>query len=616
MQRSLLILPFLFLFTCAEAQIEMNEIIIKDRKMSDRKASELNGNIQILAQSDIRKLGVNSVTDLLHYLSGVQINARGVNDAQADVKINGGTFEQTLILINGHPLIDPQTGHHFMNLPISIQDIDHIEIISGPRAHSYGINGLAGSINIVTKAGNKNEISASVFAGSNFDKDTSNQKPYYNTGIHISASHHSKYSNQYLSVAGIKSTGYMYNTAVNNKKIFYSNELNLPREHKVNLNIGYVNNNFGANGFYAYPYDKNSIETVNTLWVTLNHEKRISTRWNLKSNFSVRKNEDDYIFIKSNPAYYHNKHNTLCFNMNTNAIYKYKAGEFAFGLNSNYQKINSTNLGKNERYNNGIFIENTFNWKKLNTTIGMYGNYNSIWGISVLPGLDMSYSINKNIRLYAGAGSANRIPTYTDLYYKGPSNIGNSLLVPEKAYGLDLGMRYESSQVQLNANMFYRRISNLIDWTKEKNTTIWQPSNFGLQYVQGLQLSSRVLFHETGHIYLKEVNAKYQYMNTGLVNTLENTDSKYVLDYFKHQLLGIVTISFYDKLQLTVTGRYQYRFNYHDYTLIDSRLAYIHNNYMVYADINNILNTSYLEANAQPMPNRWLTLGGSFKFKY
>ena len=43
-----------------------------------------------------------------------------------------------LILINGIKINDPQTGHHSMNIPVSIQQIEKIEILTGGGTRIYG----------------------------------------------------------------------------------------------------------------------------------------------------------------------------------------------------------------------------------------------------------------------------------------------------------------------------------------------------------------------------------------------------------------------------------------------------------------------------------------------
>ena len=50
---------------------------------------------------------------------------------QADLYIRGGTFDQTLLLIDGIKVEDPQTGHHTMNMTLPLEVIEKIEITKG-----------------------------------------------------------------------------------------------------------------------------------------------------------------------------------------------------------------------------------------------------------------------------------------------------------------------------------------------------------------------------------------------------------------------------------------------------------------------------------------------------
>jgi outer membrane cobalamin receptor len=114
----------------------------------------LNGNygrdVQVITKKDIQSLPVRSVNELLSYVSGLDIRERGPFGAQADLSMMGAGFEQCLILINGVPMRDPQTGHHMLNLPVDISQIDRIEVMNGTAGRIYGSNALAGAINIIT----------------------------------------------------------------------------------------------------------------------------------------------------------------------------------------------------------------------------------------------------------------------------------------------------------------------------------------------------------------------------------------------------------------------------------------------------------------------------------
>src|SRR5690606_12287921 len=113
-----------------------------------------------------------SVNELLSYVAGVDLRQRGPFGTQSDVSIDGSTFDQVLVLINGVKMSDPQTGHHLTNVPIPLSSIDHIEILRGPAARIYGVNALAGAINIITRVPAQTEVSAQVYTGSSFKTDT------------------------------------------------------------------------------------------------------------------------------------------------------------------------------------------------------------------------------------------------------------------------------------------------------------------------------------------------------------------------------------------------------------------------------------------------------------
>lgn len=125
----------------------LNEVIINQNRLQIP-FSKQTRNIQIITQEDIKRLPAKSVNELLAYINGVDIRQRGPFGSQADVTIDGGSFEQTLILLNGAKISDPQTAHHSLNLPIPTDAIERIEIIKGPASRIYGINSQIGRAHV------------------------------------------------------------------------------------------------------------------------------------------------------------------------------------------------------------------------------------------------------------------------------------------------------------------------------------------------------------------------------------------------------------------------------------------------------------------------------------
>ena len=136
--------------TEVKMQYDLDEIEVTAQR-SPALFSQVAQIISVIEKEEIEATSSQSIQDLLEYVAGVDVRQRGAEGVQADISIRGGTFDQTLILLNGINITDPQTGHHNLNLPVSIAQVERIEILEGPAARIYGPNAFSGTINIVTK---------------------------------------------------------------------------------------------------------------------------------------------------------------------------------------------------------------------------------------------------------------------------------------------------------------------------------------------------------------------------------------------------------------------------------------------------------------------------------
>ncbi|MEJ2881119.1 TonB-dependent receptor plug domain-containing protein [Pedobacter sp. GR22-6] len=590
---------------------KLNEVIVKENRLQ-LPFSKLNRNIWIIDHEKIKTLPARSVSELLSYVSGVDVRQRGPGGLQADISIDGGTFDQSLVLINGIKVSDPQTGHNMMNLPIAIDDIDHIEVLRGSASRIYGVNALTGAINIVTRTPQQTSATANVFAGSSFKDDVSGDT-YYNYGARAAASVVLNGSSHVLSGGQEAGNGYRYNTAFNNQKVFYQGKYVLNKRDAIDVLAGYTHNNFGANGFYASPGDKESEETVKTALASLTYHTKFSENWVFSPRVSWRNNVDDYLYIKQTPDKFHNHHVVNVFNAELNNTIELGFGTLGIGLEGRTEKINSTNLGKRERNNAGISGEFKFEpAERLWINAGMYTNYNSDFGWQAFPGMDVGYNFYGNWRLFANVGTGQRLPTYTDLYYKGPTNIGNDQLKPEKSKYAEGGLKFNNEKLSLNASYFFRRIDHFIDWIKEVQTNPWQPQNFSQVDTKGLTLSAdyllgNILENAIGNV---RIGASYTNLQPSFKKTLVTANfSRYALESLRNQLSTTWSADFYKVISLSLTSRYNERINYKNYMTMDARLAYRQKNWSIYTDAANVFDVQYIEAGAVPMPGSWFTLG-------
>ena len=109
--------------------IELSDTILVTDSYPSMSIFDVARNVEIITSQEINTYPVNSVEELLSQVSGIDIQTRGGQGVQSDISIRGGTFEQTLILLNGIKVNDAQTGHHNFNIPVSLHDIERVEII-------------------------------------------------------------------------------------------------------------------------------------------------------------------------------------------------------------------------------------------------------------------------------------------------------------------------------------------------------------------------------------------------------------------------------------------------------------------------------------------------------
>jgi len=580
----------------------LEEIIISENRLATP-FLETARNIEVLNKKDLNELPVQSLPDALNYLPGVDVRQRGPMGVQADLSIRGSTFEQALLLLNGVRLSDPQTGHHMLNLPIGFDNIEEIIVLKGPAARIYGQNAFAGAINIVTKVPDKRALYLSGFGG---DFGT------YNANVSL-ALPSDKYG-QFFSVSRNASDGYRENTDYFINNIFYQSEL-YAFGGKFDIQAGYTDREFGANGFYASPAATQQWEAIQTSLTSISYEKKIKNV-TIKPRVFWRRNKDQYQFVRGQPEIYENFHTTNVIGSEIHTTIESKAGTTGLGVEIRNEDIESTNLGDWNRDNLGIFTEHQLSIGKLSLTPGVYLNWFSDFGWSAFPGLDASYKFTNNFRGFANIGRSFRIPTYTDLYYADPANLGNPELSAEAALSYEAGFKYYKKGFYIQASYFDRTTDNQIDWVKTNEDDPWQPQNFSEQKTIGIDISMEMDFNQVLNpaSFVRKISLAYTYLNATL-DGREDFISRYVLENLNHQFIGglnhKIVGSFSHQLQI----RFADRVSLADYWLFDSRLNWQNDNgnIQAYLEASNLFDRNYTEVNLVPMPGRWVRLGAKFR---
>ncbi len=552
-------------------------------------------NLIILDRRQIAAMPAQTIQDLLGYIAGVDVRQQAVQGMQADVSIRGTTFEQTLILLDGVKLSDPQTGHHNMNLPVSLDDVERIEILKGQGSRLYGPNAFGGVISIITRNFNKKQLRFSASGGS-----------YAFIDAGLSAALPLKRLQQQVSVKKNRSEGYRENTDFDYINFAYAANLDIGNS-RFDADFGYSKRQFGANGFYGIAAERQWEETETRFsQLGLTYHRGDLT---LAPKVYFRTNNDHYIWNREHPEWYENFHKTGVYSAELQSHLKTPIGTTSLGVESSYEKISSNRLGKYRRDKNGIYLEQQFSVRnRLHVTTGFSAFNYSEWGWASWPGLDVAAQIADNQKLTASLGKAFRVPTYTELYYQSRSNIGNADLREEEAWSGDLGYALQWKKSTFDVAIFQRNSRNLIDWVWADSDSLWRAENITEIRTRGFEMSTQIAQPRP---FLQQIRFSYAYLRSNKESA--GYRSKYVFDHLRHQaVLGIDFSAIGGKLQQSWNLKYADRLQFEDYFVVDLRLRYKLKHLEVFFDVNNLFDENYREYVFIPQPGRWLKLGVNY----
>ncbi|MBI9042113.1 TonB-dependent receptor [Lutibacter sp.] len=574
--------------------IRLKEVIVSGNRIS-LPISEDSKTISFISSDMIKSSPATNLSDLLQSVAGIDIRRRGTDGMQSDLYIRGGNFDQTLVLIDGVKMDDSQTGHHTMNAILSLDNIESVEIVKGPAARIYGQNAFAGAINIVTKKITDDSLNLKLGYGSFSNKKAS-------IGIQ------EKFSDDASILAHIEkqeSDGYRVNSDFKNTSAFIKSQIK-----NYTLIASFNDRKFGAENFYtSNPNFKEYEETQNSLIaITSSHS---TGNFLIKPRVYWKRNQDMFLLKREDPSFYRNLHISNKFGVETNIVYNSKLGKTGFGIDVAKVYLSSNNLGDRDRLMFNSFLEQRFdNLEKFDVTLGVAISSFSDFKTQFLPGLDLGYDINDNLKIFGNVGYTYRVPTYTDLYYSDPGNEGNSELQPESAISEEIGIKYLTDSFNFTLSLFNRNSSNLIDWTRNSTTEKWKAQNFSAVETKGFETSVNYTFK------LANFNQRFDLSYNFIDDKIQDQNvafARYSLNSLKHQFTTSLNTQFFKYVNQTISYRYVERTRGNSYNLVDAKVSAQMNKINFSLNANNIFNTNYIEVGLVPMPKGNVMFGVAYK---
>jgi iron complex outermembrane receptor protein len=596
-------------------------------------SSKTGRNLFVIKGEELSKFPVHSVDDMLRYLPGLEVQARGPMGAQSDFVVRGGTFQQVLVIIDGLRVNDPNTGHFSSYIPVTPSEIDRIEVLKGASSAIYGSDAVGGVIHIITKAFAQQKMvgkgfQAGVTSGA-YGLLNTNAGGYYNSD---------KWS---------FSAGALSNNADGQEQRGVNGFFHL---HTFSGSIGYrINDNwrvayrssydtrrFAAQNFYTSYVSDTASEKVNSFWnqLSINYHKN-NNRLAVQAGYKTV--DDNYLY--NNISIANDSRSAL---WQALATYEHGFSEtVTFTGGAQYQR---KSIRSNDRGNHTV--EQAAAFAILNLQAGtaftispaLRLDWDERSGYELVPQVNTSYRYGK-LLLRASAGKTIRNADFTERYNNynktivTSGRIGNPDLSAERSFSYEAGVDFfANKEFKIAATFFQRRHTDMIDWTttayanmprkdnlspagtyalarniSKVNTTgaeadfIWQHSFTGKQ----------TLSATAGFVWLNSVTSD------GFASFYTSSHAKYLTNAMLRYATG--------RFDISVNGIYKVRDAQSvaglkgavskDYFVLNTKAGYfiLKNKLSLFGEADNVFNTSYADLLGAQMPGRWLMGGLTLK---
>jgi iron complex outermembrane receptor protein len=157
------------------SNIEITSVSKRTERLSDAPTS-----VYVITAADIRRSGASRLVDVLRLAPNLHVVQVNANDHTVTARgFASSSANKLLVLIDGRSVYSPLFSGVFWDVQeVVLEDIERIEVISGPGSTLWGVNAVNGVINVITREAASGEASLlSAVAGEAGTRLTARHRP-------------------------------------------------------------------------------------------------------------------------------------------------------------------------------------------------------------------------------------------------------------------------------------------------------------------------------------------------------------------------------------------------------------------------------------------------------
>lgn len=436
----------------------------------------------IITHKQIQSTGASTVADVLRFFPDFSVKQLGGPGQQTSIFMQGTNSGMVKVLINGVSINDPLNG----SIPwsqIPADQIERIEVVSGPLSTLWGSDAIGGVINIITRQPHGNGGSMTMGAGD------------WGASEGGAAFHGQKGKALFgLSISGQRTGGQQIVEQSPKKAPFYDRVYTAYGRtswHHGGMKINFWQSR-GQSAYLSYPLLLSSQDFLSqTMAIAVEHQILPSWRMELKfkqSRNQLWQNQLDSLVTPPQDDYAQSIRNEE----DGVITYHHHGMSLVGGVMSAKESARSLNYGTQiaqYRSLQAIYAE----WQKQFSILTLIGSgrhtVDSQFGDHDTWNAGVALTLPHNMRLAISTGTGYRAPTFEQLYGYG----GNAALKPETSRSIEIKWSITDILGQVSLVGYQHQLSNLIE-SVPKNNYVYTNINTDSK-IKGIVMSWSKIIH-------------------------------------------------------------------------------------------------------------------------
>lgn len=448
-------------------------LISANREVQPRDAATVASTV--FNRADIERLQPSSVLDLLQRAPGVQVTQSGGRGSLSSLFIRGTKTAQSVVLVDGQRIADASSGNQFLEW-LSIDQIERVEILRGPRSTLYGADAMGGVIQVFTRRAAANQRSGHVRLGygskNTWERSAGLALADADTRLSLNASS--------SDTQGINRSTHANAGANADRDAYRNSALSLNLSHQLNqrLNLGLslleqrgqaeFDNDFGG----SFPYQDFQISSQ-----ALHADAQLSDSWNSRLELGHSENRYKTAYDDNNASRHNYTYRDSAAWLNNLALNEQNS--LLLGADWNEDTLHSNNdYSRSSRWNRGLFLQHRYQGELFSTEAGARHDKNQQFGGHNTFNGAVTWHLNPDNDLILSYAEGFRAPSFQDIYAP-PGWGANADLQPEESKSFELQWRSQLAEdTRLELSLYRSKIRN----------AIVSDSNFNMQNIDSARI--------------------------------------------------------------------------------------------------------------------------------